>query len=151
MPPPDGAMLIAPIAPVRQAEMINWIARADAGLIGTGPLPGSAGINAVIEGLDKIAFQTRVLAMNAAVGIELVVEGVHQLLNGLAQDYGSHAGALTEVSAAFATLNAFTQQNAAMVEESNAAARALSDEARALARLTERFALDDTPPLRRAA
>ncbi len=171
----------------------------------------AAGIDAVIEGLDKIAFQTRVLAMNAAVeagrageagrgfavvadlvgqlamrseeeakrareqltstqdqvanavtaigqvdgalnGIEQVVEGVHQLLNGLAQDYGSHAGALSEVSAAFATLNEFTQQNAAMVEESNAAARALSDEARALARLTERFALDDArPELRHAA
>lgn len=41
MPPPDGAMLIAPIIPTRQAEMIEWIARADAGLIGTGPLPGS--------------------------------------------------------------------------------------------------------------
>ncbi len=171
----------------------------------------AAGIDAVIEGLDKIAFQTRVLAMNAAVeagrageagrgfavvadlvgqlamrseeeakrareqltstqdqvanavtaigqvdgalnGIEQVVEGVHQLLTGLAEDYGSHAGALSEVSAAFATLNDFTQQNAAMVEESNAAARALSDEARALARLTERFALDDAaPPLRKAA
>ena len=41
MPPPDGAMLIAPIVPARQAEMIDWIARADAGPIGTGPLPGS--------------------------------------------------------------------------------------------------------------
>ncbi len=170
------------------------------------------GIDAVIEGLDKIAFQTRVLAMNAAVeagrageagrgfavvadlvgqlamrseeeakrareqltstqdqvesavtaigqvdgalsGIEQVVEGVHQLLTGMAEDYGSHASALSEVSSAFTTLNEFTQQNAAMVEESNAAARALSNEARALARLTERFALDDdaAPGLRHAA
>lgn len=41
MPPPEGAMIIAPIVPARQAEMIDWIARADAALIGTGPLPGS--------------------------------------------------------------------------------------------------------------
>ncbi|OYX51534.1 MAG: hypothetical protein B7Y97_05205 [Sphingomonas sp. 32-66-10] len=34
-------MLIAPIVPARQAEMIDWITRADAGLIGKGPLPGS--------------------------------------------------------------------------------------------------------------
>ena len=171
------------------------------------------GIDAVIEGLDKIAFQTRVLAMNAAVeagrageagrgfavvadlvgqlamrseeeakrareqltstqdqvssavtaigqidgalnGIERVVEGVHGLLTGLAEDYGSHSGALSDVSAAFGSLSDATQQNTAMVEESNAAARALSDEARALARLTERFSFDDSDiavPLRHAA
>ncbi len=171
------------------------------------------GIDDVIEGLDKIAFQTRVLAMNAAVeagrageagrgfavvadlvgqlamrseeeakrareqltatqdqvasavtaigqvdgalnGIEQVVERVHLLLTGMAEDYGSHTSALSEVSSAFTTLNEFTQQNAAMVEESNAAARALSDEARALARLTERFTLEEQGapmPLRQAA
>lgn len=40
-PPREGAMLIVPLIPARQAEVIDWIARADAGLIGTGPVPGS--------------------------------------------------------------------------------------------------------------
>lgn len=41
VPPRDGAMMIVPLAPARHAEMIGWIARADAGLLGTGPVPGS--------------------------------------------------------------------------------------------------------------
>ena len=40
-PPRDGAMLIVPVVPARQAELIAWIARANAGLLGTGPVPGS--------------------------------------------------------------------------------------------------------------
>ncbi|MCR5869338.1 hypothetical protein LRS12_00310 [Sphingomonas sp. J344] len=34
-------MLIVPVMPARQAEMIDWIARADADLLGTGPVRGS--------------------------------------------------------------------------------------------------------------
>ncbi|HEU0066638.1 MAG TPA: methyl-accepting chemotaxis protein [Sphingomonas sp.] len=145
------------------------------------------GIDSVIEGLDKIAFQTRVLAMNAAVeagragdagrgfavvadlvsalamraeeeakrardqltvtqaeigtAVEAVrkVDGaladisgdvtqVHQLLATMAHDNQAQSSAITEISTAIGTMDQSTQQNAAMVEETSAAARNLVSE-----------------------
>ena len=145
------------------------------------------GIDSVIEGLDKIAFQTRVLAMNAAVeagrageagrgfavvadlvsalamrseeeaarareqltatqsdveaAVEMVqkVDGalanisddvaeVHELLAHIAQDNQAQSTAITEISAAIGSMDQATQQNAAMVEETSAAARNLASE-----------------------
>jgi methyl-accepting chemotaxis protein len=150
------------------------------------------GIDSVIEGLDKIAFQTRVLAMNAAVeagrageagrGFAVVadlvgalamrseeeakrareqltatqgdvstavaavqkVDGalaaisedvgrVHELLAVMANDNQAQATAITEVSAAIGVMDRATQQNAAMVEETSAAARNLTTEVDRLA------------------
>lgn len=54
-PPREGAMLIVPIVPARQAEMIGWIARAEAGLLGTGPVPGSL---VVIGNRDAVVRET---------------------------------------------------------------------------------------------
>ncbi|MCA1199028.1 hypothetical protein K9B35_13705 [Sphingomonas sp. R647] len=54
-PPREGAMLIVPLIPARQAEVIDWIARADAGLIGSGPVPGSL---IVIGNRDAIVRET---------------------------------------------------------------------------------------------
>ncbi len=149
------------------------------------------GIDSVIEGLDKIAFQTRVLAMNAAVeagrageagrgfavvadlvsalamraeeeagrardqltatqtdivaAVQMVekVDGaladistdvgqVHELLACMATDNNAQAGAITEISTAITTMDRATQQNAAMVEQTSAAARTLSEEVRTL-------------------
>jgi methyl-accepting chemotaxis protein len=145
------------------------------------------GIDDVIEGLDKIAFQTRVLAMNAAVeagrageagrgfavvadlvsalamraeeeagrargqltatqtdigtAVEMVqkvdraleaiagdVGEVHGLLGTMATDNQAQSTAITEISAAIGAMDQSTQQNAAMVEETSAAARNLSSE-----------------------
>lgn len=145
------------------------------------------GIDSVIEGLDKIAFQTRVLAMNAAVeagragdagrGFAVVadlvsalamraeeeakrardqlsvtqsdigtavdavhkVDGaladisddvgqVHELLATMAADNLAQSAAITQVSAAIGTMDQATQQNAAMVEQTSAAARNLAEE-----------------------
>nr|AGU10247.1 Methyl-accepting chemotaxis protein (MCP) signaling domain [uncultured organism] len=149
------------------------------------------GIDSVIEGLDKIAFQTRVLAMNAAVeagragdagrgfavvadlvsalamraeeeakrardqltvtqtevvtAVEAVtrVDGalstivddvaeVHELLATMAADNQAQSAAITEISTAIGTMDQSTQQNAAMVEETSAAARNLANEVRSL-------------------
>jgi methyl-accepting chemotaxis protein len=149
------------------------------------------GIDSVIEGLDKIAFQTRVLAMNAAVeagragdagrgfavvadlvsalamrseeeakrareqltatqtdigtAVEAVqrVDGalqnisgdvteVHTLLSDIATDNQAQSSTITQISAAIGTMDQATQQNAAMVEETSAAARNLNSEVTAL-------------------
>ncbi|TGX54235.1 chemotaxis protein [Sphingomonas gei] len=156
------------------------------------------GIDSVIEGLDKIAFQTRVLAMNAAVeagrageagrgfavvadlvsalamraeeeagrardqltatqtdivaAVEMVqkVDGaladisgdvgeVHALLGGIAADNEAQSTAITQISVAIGTMDQATQQNAAMVEQTSAAARSLSGEVAALGEQAARF------------
>nr|WP_269141300.1 methyl-accepting chemotaxis protein [Sphingomonas sp. IC-56] len=159
------------------------------------------GIDSVIEGLDKIAFQTRVLAMNAAVeagragdagrgfavvadlvsalamraeeeaklareqltvtqteivtAVEAVrkVDGalanisgdvgqVHDLLATMAADNRAQSSAITEISVAISTMDQSTQQNAAMVEETSAAARNLTVEVQALSDQASRFKID---------
>jgi methyl-accepting chemotaxis protein len=152
---------------------------------------GAKGIDSVIEGLDKIAFQTRVLAMNAAVeagrageagrgfavvadlvsalamrseeeaarardqltatqsdivaAVDMVqkVDGaladistgvgeVHTLLGEMAADNQAQSTAITQISVAIGTMDRSTQQNAAMVEQTSAAARNLMSEVAAL-------------------
>ncbi len=163
------------------------------------------GIDSVIEGLDKIAFQTRVLAMNAAVeagrageagrgfavvadlvsalamraeeeagrardqlthtqtdivtavervqkvdgafaGISSDVDEVHALLSQMAGDNQAQASAITQISAAITTMDQSTQQNAAMVEESAAAARSLASEVAALGAQASRFEVGTAAP-----
>lgn len=163
------------------------------------------GIDSVIEGLDKIAFQTRVLAMNAAVeagrageagrgfavvadlvsalamraeeeakrardqltmtqtdigaavhAVERVDEAlekiatdvgeVHSLLDKIAGDNRAQASAIEEINAAIAAMDQSTQQNAAMVEQTSAAARNLSTEVAALADQASKFHVGDAAP-----
>jgi methyl-accepting chemotaxis protein len=165
------------------------------------------GIDSVIEGLDKIAFQTRVLAMNAAVeagragdagrgfavvadlvsalamraedeakrardqltvtqdeittAVEAVrkvdgtfldistdVGGVHALLEGMAADNAAQSLAISEISAAIGVMDQSTQQNAAMVEETSAAARSLTTEVTALAEEASLFQTDCDAPVK---
>jgi len=163
---------------------------------------GSAkGIDDVIEGLDKIAFQTRVLAMNAAVeagragdagrGFAVVadlvsalamraeeeaklardqlgitqsqivsavksvgkvdtafadiagdVDEVTKLLTSMASDNQAQSSAITEITAAVSAMDVATQQNAAMVEETSAAARNLTDEVGNLVGATAQFTIE---------
>ncbi|AJP74143.1 methyl-accepting chemotaxis protein [Sphingomonas hengshuiensis] len=160
------------------------------------------GIDSVIEGLDKIAFQTRVLAMNAAVeagrageagrGFAVVADlvsalamraeeeagrardqltatqtdivtavqavqrvdgalsdisqgvgAVHQLLGDMATDNQAQASAITEISSALGSMDQATQQNAAMVEETSAAARNLAGEVGTLTEQARQFNIGD--------
>jgi methyl-accepting chemotaxis protein len=159
------------------------------------------GIDSVIEGLDKIAFQTRVLAMNAAVeagrageagrGFAVVadlvsalamraeeeagrareqltatqvdirsavaaverVDGalagicegvgeVHALVDGMAADNAAQANAIAEINGAIGAMDRATQQNAAMVEETSAASRSLSNEVTELVAQAARFRIE---------
>jgi len=168
------------------------------------------GIDSVIEGLDKIAFQTRVLAMNAAVeagrageagrgfavvadlvsalamrseeeaarareqltatqsdveaAVEMVqkVDGalanisddvaeVHELLAHIAKDNQAQSTAITEISAAIGSMDQATQQNAAMVEETSAAARNLAGEVSGLTEQAQAFNVGNRSPRSSAA
>jgi methyl-accepting chemotaxis protein len=159
------------------------------------------GIDSVIEGLDKIAFQTRVLAMNAAVeagrageagrgfavvadlvsalamrseeeaararkqltatqseveaavGMVQKVDGalanisgdvaeVHELLAHIAKDNQAQSTAIAEISSAISSMDQATQQNAAMVEQTSAAARNLASEVGGLAEQAREFKVD---------
>ncbi|UYY78961.1 methyl-accepting chemotaxis protein [Sphingomonas sp. R1] len=162
-------------------------------------------IDTVVEGLDKIAFQTRVLAMNAAVeagrageagrgfavvadlvsalalraeeeakrGRDLINEtqvdvklaasevgavdaalgeivenfdGVHALLAALREDNQSQAGAIAQITRSVIEMETSTQQNAAMVEQTSAAARSLDREAGTLLRNAEAFRVEEAAP-----
>ncbi|MCG6119635.1 MAG: methyl-accepting chemotaxis protein [Blastomonas sp.] len=167
-----------------------------------GDVSGSAkGIDDVIAGLDKIAFQTRVLAMNAAVeagragdagrgfavvadlvsalamraeeeakrardqlgitqsqivtAVEAVskldtafaaiageVAAVNTLLTGMASDNQGQSSAVTEITAAVSAMDVATQQNAAMVEQTSAAARNLAVEVGNLADAAAQFEVE---------
>jgi methyl-accepting chemotaxis protein len=166
------------------------------------------GIDSVIEGLDKIAFQTRVLAMNAAVeagrageagrgfavvadlvsalamraeeeagrardqltatqtdigaAVEMVqkvdgalvaisgdVDQVHDLLANIASDNEAQSAAVTQIAVAITTMDQSTQQNAAMVEETSAAARNLSSEVQQLSEQASAFNIGSGTAARR--
>ena len=159
------------------------------------------GIDSVIEGLDKIAFQTRVLAMNAAVeagrageagrgfavvadlvsalamraeeeakrardqltvtqdqivgavdAVKMVddslvaiatdVEEVHKLLGSITEDNRVQSLAVTEITTAISAMDQATQQNAAMVEQTSAAARTMANEIEAMGSSAARFQFD---------
>jgi methyl-accepting chemotaxis protein len=159
-------------------------------------------IDTVVEGLDKIAFQTRVLAMNAAVeagrageagrgfavvadlvsalalraeeeakrGRDLINEtqvdvalaasevravdtalgtivenfdGVQALLGALREDNRSQASAISDITRSVMEMETATQQNAAMVEQTSAAARSLDREAGTLLRNAEAFRVEE--------
>jgi methyl-accepting chemotaxis protein len=175
---------------------------AESAMQAMGRVSGSAkGIDDVIEGLDKIAFQTRVLAMNAAVeagragdagrGFAVVADlvsalamraeeeakrardqlsitqseivtavdavgkvdialaaissdvgEVNRLLAGMSSDNVAQSSAISEITAAVSSMDRATQQNAAMVEETSAAARNLSQEVGNLAANAAQFSFE---------
>ena len=64
---------------------------------------------------------------------------INTVISGIAASAQSQAVSLSQVNVAIGDLDRVTQQNAAMVEESTAAARSLTDEARELARVVSGF------------
>ena len=68
---------------------------------------------------------------------------VHGLVGNIATDNQVQSSTISQIAAAVATMDQSTQQNAAMVEETSAAARHLLDEASGLNAAASRFRLAD--------
>jgi methyl-accepting chemotaxis protein len=64
---------------------------------------------------------------------------VHKLLAEMATDNVTQSSAVTQISSAIGTMDQATQQNAAMVEQTSAAARNLTSEVAALAEQAAKF------------
>jgi methyl-accepting chemotaxis protein len=188
----DGAILTVTNGRAVTSETVQAMSRVN---------DSAKSIDSVIEGLDKIAFQTRVLAMNAAVeagrageagrGFAVVadlvsalamraeeeakrardqltvtqsevliavgmvekldgalaaisgdVDEVHGLLSTMASDNRAQALTIGQITETVSTMDQTTQQNAAMVEETSAAARNLDTEIAALLQQAQRFRTD---------
>ena len=82
------------------------------------------------------------------------VNDISKLVGQIAEAAQEQAGGISQVNGAISDMDKMTQQNAAMVEESTAAARSLADEADRLADLVNRFDLGQAPaaakPVRKA-
>ena len=79
------------------------------------------------------------------------VQDINRIVAEIAASAQEQSTGLQQVNTAVNQMDQATQQNAAMVEESTAASHALSNEARELGRLVERFRLADGRNVRRAA
>ncbi|UUX98705.1 methyl-accepting chemotaxis protein [Sphingomonas sp. J315] len=83
----------------------------------------------------------------ALVNISGDVSEVHALLGQMAADNQAQSAAITQISTAILAMDHSTQQNAAMVEETSAAARNLSNEVTALTEQSARFRIgEDSRP-----
>ncbi len=69
------------------------------------------------------------------------VREIDALIASISRSAGEQSSALQQVNVAVTDMNLSTQQNAAMVEESTAAARSMSEEAQGLTRQVSRFKL----------
>lgn len=76
---------------------------------------------------------------------------INTQISGIATTAQNQAVGLSKVNAAVGDLDRVTQQNAAMVEESTAAARSLTDEARELSNIVSRFSLGGQARIQRSA
>lgn len=73
------------------------------------------------------------------------VNDVHALLRGMADDNQAQASTIGQISAAITAMDLATQQNAAMVEQTSAAARNLTDQVTGLTQSAERFRVAHAP------
>ena len=74
------------------------------------------------------------------------VGAISTMVGGIAQSAETQAANLQQVNAAVADMDKTTQQNAAMVEQSTAAARSLANEADTLSALVQRFVGEASAP-----
>jgi methyl-accepting chemotaxis protein len=76
---------------------------------------------------------------DSLVAIATDVEEVHKLLGTMTEDNRVQSLAVTEITTAISAMDQATQQNAAMVEQTSAAARTMTSEVQGLADSAARF------------
>ncbi|WP_454796297.1 methyl-accepting chemotaxis protein [Novosphingobium lindaniclasticum] len=91
----------------------------------------------VAEGVDLVGRTGRMLER-----IGTRIAEINKLVDAIAQGAEVQSEALTDISGGVASMDQMVQQNAAMVEQTAAAARGLASEAEELAGLTARFRLN---------
>ena len=79
------------------------------------------------------------------------IDGVAAILGQIALASREQAGGIVQINQAVAALDALTQQNAALVEESAAAAESMREQAGRLDMLARQFKLAPAPPARESA
>src|SRR5471030_2196625 len=124
-----------------------------------------AEITSVING---IAFQTNILALNAAVEVERVNNGaklventgrtmqdivqsvtnVRDIMGEIASASDEQSRGIAQISQAIVEMDSTTQQNAALVEQSAAAADSLEDQSRVLTNAVSVFRLSENETLK---
>ncbi|MDR7230749.1 methyl-accepting chemotaxis protein [Caulobacter sp. BE264] len=141
---------------------------ARAGDAGKGFAVVAQGVRALAQRSAEAAKEIKTLISNSTnqvnEGVSLVGEtgqALHRIIAGvqdlnrivaeIAASANEQATGLHQVNTAVNQMDQATQQNAAMVEQSTAASHALSNEARQLGRLVERFRLTEDGKKRRAA
>ncbi|UXH78306.1 methyl-accepting chemotaxis protein [Roseateles amylovorans] len=97
----------------------------------------------ISSSVDQVESGTRIVGSAGDTMTQLVgaVARVNVLIHEIAGTVGSQTQSLSEVNAAVNQLDGMTQQNAALVEQSAAAAESLKDQAAQLTRVVSRFRL----------
>ncbi len=97
----------------------------------------------ITTSVEQVESGTRIVGSTGATMAQLVqaVDRVSGLIGDIASTVGNQTQSLSEVNAAVTQLDGMTQQNAALVEESAAAAESLKDQATRLAQVVGRFRL----------
>ncbi|SEL27307.1 methyl-accepting chemotaxis sensory transducer with TarH sensor [Roseateles sp. YR242] len=97
----------------------------------------------ITTSVEQVENGSRIVGNTGDTMTQLVqaVDRVSQLIAEIAGSVGSQTQSLTEVNAAVTHLDGMTQQNAALVEQSAAAAESLKDQAARLAQVVGRFRL----------
>lgn len=91
----------------------------------------------IVTAVDAVGRVDNALAANSS-----DVTEVNNLLAGMASDNLAQSSAITEITAAVSSMDRATQQNAAMVEQTSAAARNLTQEVGNLANAAAQFNVD---------
>ncbi len=97
----------------------------------------------ITTSVEQVESGSRIVGSTGATMAQLVqaVDRVSSLIGEIAGTVGNQTQSLSEVNAAVTQLDGMTQQNAALVEESAAAAESLKDQAARLAQVVGRFRL----------
>jgi len=97
--------------------------------------------------VEKVAGGTRLVTDAGATMTEIVssVKRVSDIIGEITAASGEQSQGIGEINGAVAQLDQMTQQNAALVEQSTAAAESLKEQAIRLAEVVRTFKLDDTP------